>query len=109
MTVTFSELLENGKVAHYPVSFKYDPNLAMKSLLVADIDQAVPVDQGTVYYDTITASPTSTIVKGHYKMDNGEKSKILCCNQTVCEWDRNEFQVYAGYEFQQKGSPGIYN
>ncbi|MEK3903110.1 DUF4179 domain-containing protein [Paenibacillus sp. FSL R7-0179] len=76
LTVNLNAKLTTGERIQFPVSFKYDPNLAMKSILVADIHQAVPVDQGTVYYDTITASPTSTIVKGHYKMDNGEHPRF---------------------------------
>ncbi|OBZ16404.1 DUF4179 domain-containing protein [Bacillus sp. FJAT-26390] len=70
LTVTFSEWLENGKRATYPISFKFEANKAMNSLLKEDISKSVPVDQGTVHYDSITASPTSTIVKGHYEMDD---------------------------------------
>ncbi|WP_405109013.1 DUF4179 domain-containing protein [Paenibacillus sp. FSL K6-1217] len=76
LTVNLNAKLTTGERIQFPVSFKYDPNLAMKSLLVADISQSVPVDQGVVYYDSITASPTSTIVKGHYKMDNGENPRF---------------------------------
>jgi hypothetical protein len=70
LTVTFSEWLDNGKRASYPISFKFEANKAMNSLLKEDISKSVPVDQGTVHYDSITASPTSTIVKGHYEMDD---------------------------------------
>ncbi|MFB5678433.1 DUF4179 domain-containing protein [Paenibacillus terreus] len=69
LTVTFSEWLDNGERALYPISFNFEANRAMKSLLKEDISKSVSVDQGTVYYDSITASPTSTIVKGHYEMD----------------------------------------
>ncbi|WP_114384321.1 DUF4179 domain-containing protein [Paenibacillus prosopidis] len=72
LTVTFSELQDNGKRASYPISFKFEANKAMNSMLKQDISQSVRVDQGTVHYDSITASPTSTIVKGHYKMEDGE-------------------------------------
>lgn len=70
LTVTFSAQLVNEEWAHYPVSFKFEANKAMKSLLAADISQAVPVDEGKVHYDSITASPTSTTVKGHYEIAN---------------------------------------
>lgn len=69
LTVTFIEWLDNGKRATYPIEFKYEPNKAMKSIIKEDISKFVSVDQGKVYYDSITASPTSTIVKGHYEMD----------------------------------------
>ncbi|MFD0678337.1 MULTISPECIES: DUF4179 domain-containing protein [unclassified Paenibacillus] len=69
LTVTFSERLDNGEQASYPISFKFEANKAMNSMLKKDISKSIPVDQGTVHYDSITASPTSTIVKGHYEMD----------------------------------------
>ncbi|GJM72650.1 hypothetical protein HMSSN036_48660 [Paenibacillus macerans] len=68
LTVTFSERLDNGERASYPISFKFDPTQAMKSIIKADISKSVPVDQGTVHYDSITASPSSTIVRGHYEL-----------------------------------------
>lgn len=70
LTVTFSESLENGKRATYPISFKFEANKAMKSIIKGDIGKSIPVDQGSVHYDSITASPTSTIVKGHYELEN---------------------------------------
>lgn len=78
LTVEFSEWLETGTTEKagtkkvYPISFKFEANKAMKSILRADIAKSVPVDEGTVAYDSITASPTSTVIKGHYEMDNGE-------------------------------------
>ncbi|OAB44939.1 DUF4179 domain-containing protein [Paenibacillus antarcticus] len=69
LTVTFSVWLDNGKRAFYPIQFKYEANKAMKNIIKEDISKSVPVDQGTVHYDSITASPTSTIVRGHYEMD----------------------------------------
>ncbi|MBS5909051.1 MAG: DUF4179 domain-containing protein [Paenibacillus macerans] len=69
LTVTFSERLDNGERASYPISFKFDPTQAMKSIIKEDISKSVPVDQGAVHYDSITASPSSTIVKGHYELE----------------------------------------
>ena len=69
LTVTFNEWLDNGERATYPISFKFEANKAMNSILKEDISKSVSVDEGTVYYDSITASPTTTIVKGHYEMD----------------------------------------
>lgn len=70
LTVTFDEWLDNGELVFHPISFKFKANKAMKSMVKEDLSISVPVDQGTVHYDSITASPTSTIVKGHYEMDD---------------------------------------
>ncbi|RUT44400.1 DUF4179 domain-containing protein [Paenibacillus anaericanus] len=69
LTVTFIEWLDNGERASYPISFNFEANKAMNSIIKEEISKSVPVDEGTVHYDSITASPTSTIVKGHYEMD----------------------------------------
>lgn len=76
LTVTFYEWKDDGERLSYPVSFKYEANKAMKSIVKEDISKSVSVDQGAVYYDSITASPTSTIVKGRYRMDNGEMPRF---------------------------------
>ncbi|MWC30642.1 DUF4179 domain-containing protein [Paenibacillus sp. MMS18-CY102] len=69
LTVTFGEWIGNKENAYYPVTFKFDANKAMNSLFKADIEASVAVDEGAVVYDSITASPTSTIVKGHYELN----------------------------------------
>lgn len=69
LTVTFIEWLDNGERASYPISFNFEANKAMNSIIKEEISKSIPVDEGTVHYDSITASPTSTIVKGHYEMD----------------------------------------
>jgi len=68
LTVTFSEWLDNGKKASYPITFDFEANKAMKSIVKEELSESVDVDQGTIHYDYITASPTSTIVKGHYEL-----------------------------------------
>lgn len=69
LTVTFREWLDNGKPAEHSITFDFEANKAMKSIVKADISQSIKVDEGTIHFDSITASPTSTIVKGYYKMD----------------------------------------
>ncbi|KGE17671.1 DUF4179 domain-containing protein [Paenibacillus wynnii] len=70
LTVTFYEWLNSGERASYPISFKFEANKAMRSMFKEeDISKSVPVDRGIVHFDSITASPTTTNVKGYYEMD----------------------------------------
>jgi len=69
LTIAFSEWLDNGKKVSYPVSFDFEANKAMKSIIKEEISESVAVDNGTIHYDYMTASPTSTIVKGHYELE----------------------------------------
>jgi hypothetical protein len=70
LTAYFGERLDNGEQAVYPISFKFEANKAMKSLIKENIAISVPVDEGTVHYDSITASPTATVVRGHYDLEH---------------------------------------
>lgn len=107
LTVTFSEWLDNGERASYPISFKFEANKAMNSMLEEDISKSVPVDQGTVHYDSITASPTSTIVKGYFEMaDEGYpifpgKTKLYVNGTEVKAWGMRSDR------FAEKGIPGF--
>jgi len=76
LTVTFSEWRDKERQL-YPISFKYVANKAMNSMIKEKLTASIPVDQGTVHYDAITASPTSTIIKGHYEMDSGELPRFM--------------------------------
>ena len=73
LTVTFNEWLENGERVSYPISFKFDASKAMKSLVKEKISQSVSVDSGVMYFESITASPSSTLIKGHIRIDEKEK------------------------------------
>ncbi|UHA73379.1 DUF4179 domain-containing protein [Paenibacillus sp. 481] len=74
LTVTFFEWLENGEKVSYPLSFKFEANKAMKSIVKQDLSASIAIDQGVIHYDSITASPTSTFVKGHYELEQEGRS-----------------------------------
>ncbi|NMO94461.1 DUF4179 domain-containing protein [Paenibacillus lemnae] len=92
LTATFSEWLGEGELASYPISFKYEANKAMKSIIKQDISQAVRMDEGSIHFDSITASPTATIVKGHFEMPDDEyprhfgSTKLLVNGIEVKSW-----------------------
>ncbi|MFB0840544.1 DUF4179 domain-containing protein [Paenibacillus oleatilyticus] len=69
LTLIFSEWLDNGEKVTYPISFDFEANKAMKSIIKEDLSESIVVDKGKILYDSITASPTSTIVKGHYELE----------------------------------------
>lgn len=108
LTVTFNERLNNGKQASYPISFKFEANKAMKSIFrEEEISKSIPVDQGTVHFDSITASPTTTIVKGYYEMEYEGypifpgKTKLYVNGTEVKSWGMRSDQ------FAEKGIPGF--
>lgn len=106
LTVTFTEWLDEKERGSYPISFKFEANKAMKSIIKEDISKSVSVDQGTVHYDTITASPSSTILKGHYEMDSDEyprfsgKTKLYVNGTEVKFWGMQS-------DHAEPGTPGF--
>lgn len=106
LTATFSKWQDNGEQASSPISFKFEANKAMKSIINQKISKSVAVDQGTVHYDSITASPTSTIVRGHYELENTNKghpwffakTKLLVNGTEVNYWGgRSSNSTNAGF------------
>lgn len=72
LTVNFYESMDNAKPVPYPISFKFDASKAMKSLVKEKFSESVPIDQGFIHYESITASPSSTVITGHFELD-GDK------------------------------------
>lgn len=104
LTVTFDEWKGKERLL-YPISFKYDANKAMNSMIKEKLTASVPVDQGTVHYDAITASPTSTIIKGHYEMDNGEFPRFM--GQTKLYVNGTEVGARGGRSSNTGDKPGF--
>ncbi|ANY71261.1 DUF4179 domain-containing protein [Paenibacillus ihbetae] len=108
LTATFIIWQDNGERASYPISFQFEANKAMKSIVKQNISQFVAVDQGTVHYDSITASPSSTIVRGHYELEKERhprfsgKTKLLVNGTEVKKWGMRGSNIYA-----EKGFPGF--
>lgn len=73
LTLTFTEWLDNGEKISYPITFAFEANKAMKSIIKEDLSDSIAVDKGTIHYDSITASPTSTIVKMHYELEENPR------------------------------------
>lgn len=99
LTVTFIDWPDNGEKVSYPISFKYEANKALKSIIKEKISKSVTVDQGAVHYDSIIATPTSTIVKGHYELDiEGSprfpaETKLYVNGTEVKQWEMNSESV----------------
>lgn len=63
----------SGNVQEHKVSFPYEPNAAMQTQLKKSIKQKVHVDQGVIRFDSITATPSRTTIKGKLKVDNFDR------------------------------------
>ncbi|CAM3883674.1 DUF4179 domain-containing protein [Mesobacillus thioparans] len=61
LTLHFDQGPENKEVQ---ITFPYEPNKAMQTQIKQSIKKTVAVDNGTLTFKTITATPTTTVIKG---------------------------------------------
>ncbi len=73
LTVHFQQHLENGQMTEKTISFPYDPNQAMQTQIKQSIKKTMTVDKGTVTFDSITATPTSTVIEGTLNVENFDR------------------------------------
>lgn len=55
------------------ITFPYNPKLAMQTELKQSIHKKVHVDQGTIRFDSIIATPSRTTIKGKVNVDNFDR------------------------------------
>ncbi|WP_153730972.1 DUF4179 domain-containing protein [Sporosarcina obsidiansis] len=55
------------------VTFPYNPSAAMRTELKQSIKKSVQVDQGSIRFNSITATPSQTTIKGKLKVDNFDR------------------------------------
>ncbi len=70
LTLHYWQHLNNGQMNEGEISFPYDPNKAMQTEIKQSINKTVKVDKGTIYFDSIVASPTLTVIKGSLRVEN---------------------------------------
>lgn len=76
LTLHFLQHLQNGQVTGGTVSFPYNPNKAMQTQIKQSIKKTMTVDKGTIRFDSITATPTMTVIKGSLNVDNFDRVNL---------------------------------
>lgn len=61
---------QNDQMTEGSISFPYQPNKAMQTQLKKSIKKTLKVDKGTITFNSITATPTMTVVKGTLNVEN---------------------------------------
>ncbi len=73
LTLAFTVQEASGEMQEESVTFPYDPTAAMQTELKQSIKQKVRVDKGVIRFDSITATPSRTTIKGKLKVDNFDR------------------------------------
>lgn len=64
---------ENNQLIEHTISFPYDPNQAMQTEVRKSLRKTVKVDKGTLNFQSITATPTMTMIEGSLNVDNFDR------------------------------------
>lgn len=92
LTVHLTENQKMGNVRDMAITFPYNPNAAMETVMKQAINGKVQVDQGTIYFDKIIATPSRTTVTGKLKVANFDRYPSalegvqLMADGKVIEW-----------------------
>lgn len=72
LTLHFNQMLDDVQ-QQSSITFDYNPNQAMKTVIKQSINKKIVVDQGTIKFESLTATPTKTVIKGVMDVDNLNK------------------------------------
>ncbi|WP_191557463.1 DUF4179 domain-containing protein [Metabacillus idriensis] len=89
LTLHFSHLTEIGQLKEEKLTFPFNPNKAMQSIVKQPIKQTLNVDKGKITFSSIKATPTMTVIEGKLNVDN---------------FDRVDFAL-GGIELRANGKP----
>ncbi|MCL6459041.1 MAG: DUF4179 domain-containing protein [Gorillibacterium sp.] len=64
LTLHFWQSLQNGHRKEGAISFSYNPNEALQTEIKQSIQKEFKFDKGTITFDSITATPTLTVING---------------------------------------------
>lgn len=89
------------------LTFGYDPSKAMETIIKQKINQEIKVDGGWIRFDTITASPTMTVIKGKSNVEEiGRISEAFSHIKLLANGEEVETQggghgssIIHGYDF----------
>ncbi|MCM3651043.1 DUF4179 domain-containing protein [Metabacillus litoralis] len=73
LTLHYDQQLENNQMIEQSISFSYHPNEALQTEMKQPLKKKFTVDKGTVTFNSITATPASTVIKGTLNVENFDR------------------------------------
>lgn len=73
LKLNFWQMDANGQMVEDQLTFSYNPNKAMQSEFKQSIKKSVKVDQGSITFNTIKATPTMTKIEGKLNVKNFDR------------------------------------
>ncbi|WP_410771286.1 DUF4179 domain-containing protein [Fontibacillus sp. BL9] len=106
LTLRFRQQLPFRPVKDSELTFAYDPNKAMQTEVKQRIRKTLEVDRGKITFQSITATPTMTIIKGTLNIDNFDRIRsaldgveLIANGKPVAQLGSGRQSSYAGMKF----------
>ncbi|WP_435922540.1 DUF4179 domain-containing protein [Paenibacillus sp. DYY-L-2] len=75
LTLHYAEELDN-RVIENEITFSYHPGEAIRTQIKQSIKRKVAVDKGAITFDSVTATPISTVIKGTWNVENMDRFRL---------------------------------
>ncbi|MEK3933738.1 DUF4179 domain-containing protein [Sporosarcina sp. FSL W7-1349] len=76
LTLEFTKPTEGNDMIEAQISFPYNPNDAMQTSIQQRINKTLQVDQGTITFKTIKATPMTTVIEGKLDVKNFDRINL---------------------------------
>lgn len=76
LTLHYSEQTKDNRLLEGTLTFPYHPNKAVQTQIRQPIKKKVSVDQGSITFRSITATPLSTVIKGTWNVDQLDRVSL---------------------------------
>ncbi|MCR8656768.1 DUF4179 domain-containing protein [Paenibacillus endoradicis] len=73
LTLSYWQNASNAQMVEDSIIFDYYPDKAMQTEIKKKINESFKVDQGSITFKSITATPTMTLIKGTMNVDNFDR------------------------------------
>jgi hypothetical protein len=103
LTLHYSEQTEDNRVIDGSLSFPYHPNEAIQTQIRQSIKEKVAVDQGTITFGSITATPLSTVIKGTWNVENLNRVRLPFDEIDLIANGKPVMLEGSGYSYSMKG------
>ncbi|MDQ1910824.1 DUF4179 domain-containing protein [Paenibacillus sp. GD4] len=103
LTLHFSEQTEDHRVIEGSLTFPYHPDEAIQAQIRQSLKKEIAVDQGTITFGSITATPLSTVIKGTWNVNDLDRIRLPFDGIELIANGKSVLMEGSGFEHSMKG------
>ncbi|WP_284638290.1 hypothetical protein [Paenibacillus silviterrae] len=103
LTLHYSEQTEDHRVIEGSLTFPYHPADAIQTQIRQSIKKEIAVDQGTITFGSIIATPLSTVIKGTWNVNDLDRIRLPFDGIELIANGKPVLMEGSGFEHSMKG------